>query len=446
MWNTDLNHNLMLKVVVPTIRFDRKLSKPFHIDWDSISIICCLVIGGLMLLFWSANTLHAAPTVKDANLKVQTFATGLTAPTSMAFLAPNDVLVLEKDKGTVKRIKNGNLIPQPLIDVNVATSSERGMLGIDVMKRANNNYYVFLYFTVAESEDGGTPIANRLYRYTLIIDPSAGPAGTTMTNPTLLLNLPVTPGPNHNGGKVFVGAGGGVYLITGDLNRQTKAQNFEKGPNPDGTSGILRVTADGAAIGSGIIGSGHPLNKYYAYGIRNSFGMDYDPLTGRLWDTENGPASNDEINLVSPGFNSGWKDLMGMAPAGFDFSNLVQFGGKGKYSNPEFVWTQTVAPTAIEFLGSSKLGTTYQHDMFVGDFKNGRIYKFDLNAQRTALLLTGSLADKVANTDAETQSIVFGQGFRGVSDIKVGPGNGYLYILSYGSGPSGGAIYRILPQ
>ena len=76
---------------------------------------------------------------------------------------------------------------------------------------------------------------------------------------------------------------------------------------------------------------------------------------------------------------------MGIAPAGFNFNNLVSFGGKGIYSNPEFVWTKVVAPTAIEFLNSARLGTQYQNDMFVADFNNGRIYNFNLNSQRTAL-------------------------------------------------------------
>jgi len=66
---------------------------------------------------------------------------------------------------------------------------------------------------------------------------------------------------------------------------------------PDGTGGILRVTQDGKTVGSGIIGSSDPLNKYLAYGVRNSFGLDFDPVTKKLWDTENGPSSNDEINL-----------------------------------------------------------------------------------------------------------------------------------------------------
>jgi glucose/arabinose dehydrogenase len=263
-----------------------------------------------------------------------------------------------------------------------------------------------------------------------------------MVAPKLLLNLPVTPGPNHNGGKVVVGSDRNVYTVLGDLNRQTQAQNFENGPSPDGTSGILRVKQYGKTVGAGILGSTHPLNKYFAYGIRNSFGIDFDPVTGKLWDTENGPESNDEINLVEPGFNSGWADIMGMAPDGFDFNNLVSFGGRGRYSNPEFVWTESVAPTAIEFLTSSKLGTQYQNDMFVGDFNNGRIYRFDLNPQRTGLVLSGVLADKIANIDSETQSVIFGEGFGGVTDLKVGVGDGYLYVLSI----SNGALYKILPK
>jgi glucose/arabinose dehydrogenase len=406
-----------------------------------LAVVLIAVIG-LSILCCTPNTVFAAPTVKDTHLKVVTFATGLNAPTSMAFLGQNDILVLEKNKGTVQRIKNGVLLSQPLLDVNVATDSERGMLGIDVVKRSTNNYYIFFYYTAAQSSDGGTPIANRLYRYAFINDPSAGPAQGTMTSPKLLLDLPVTPGPNHDGGKVWVGPAGNVNLITGDLNRQGKVQNFENGPNPDGTSGILRVTQDGAGVGTGILGGTHPINKYVAYGIRNSFGFDFDPLSWRIWDTENGPASNDEINLVDKGFNSGWRDIMGMAPAGFDFNNLVNFGGKGKYSDPEFVWTVPVAPTAVEFLTSSALGNSYKNDMFVGDANKGRIYRFDLNAQRTGLVLTGVLADKIANTDSETASVTFGQGFGIVTDLKMGPASGHLFVLSL----SDGAIYRILPR
>jgi glucose/arabinose dehydrogenase len=132
---------------------------------------------------------------------------------------------------------------------------------------------------------------------------------------------------------------------------------------------------------------------------------------------------------------------MGPAPLGFDFNNLVNFGGKGVYSDPEFTWTTVVAPTAIEFLASDKLGPQYQNDMFVGDANNGRIYNFNLNAQRNGFLLSGVLSDRVANSDSETQSLIFGGGFGIITDLRIGPGDGYLYVLSFA-----GNLYKIIPK
>lgn len=65
--------------------------------------------------------------------------------------------------------------------------------------------------------------------------------------------------------------------------------------------------------GHGILGDISPLNLYYAYGIHNGFGMDFDPITGRLWNTEPGHWINDEINIVRPGFNSGYRIVQGLA-------------------------------------------------------------------------------------------------------------------------------------
>src|SRR5205823_4279213 len=194
----------------------------------------------------------------------------------------------------------------------------------------------------------------------------------------------------------------------------------------------------------------YPANVYCAYGIRNSFGIDFDPITQKLWDTENGPDYGDEINLVNPGFNSGWRQVQGiwlrqtgdtMGPISpIHPNNLVYFGGKGVYHPPQFTWEQTIGPTAIKFLNSSKLGKQYENDMFVADVIFGNIYHFKLNKQRDGLLLTGRLADKVANNADETFIPWFAAGFGAITDLQVGP-DGYLYVLSH----TAGAIYRIVP-
>ena len=191
---------------------------------------------------------------------------------------------------------------------------------------------------------------------------------------------------------------------------RSQRANVIDGLPPDGRGGILRMTQTGDVVGQGILGNKYPLNLYYGYGIRNGFGMDFDPISGKLWDTENGPSFGDEINLVEPGFNSGWLRIQGMWPVynsdqlidgltpytGYikegsenvttDIRNLVDFGGKGKYSDPEFVWNQTVGVTGLKFLNSHELGKNYENDMFVGDLR-GNIYHFDLTADRTALKL-----------------------------------------------------------
>jgi glucose/arabinose dehydrogenase len=262
-----------------------------------------------------------------------------------------------------------------------------------------------------------------------------------LVNPKLLLDLPAIPGPRHNGGAIIIGPDNNLYVPIGDVDgHTTEAQNIVDGGRPDATGGILRITQDGKPVQS-IIGEDSPANKYYAYGIRNSFGIDFDPLTGKLWDTENGAGSNDEINVVEPGFNSGWLQVQGKAPPGFDPHQLVDFGGKGKYRDPEFSWLDTIGPTKIKFLTSDKLGKQYQNDIFVGDIHSGRIYDFKLNENRTGLSLTGPLADKVGDTDNETQGLVFASEFGGISDLVVGP-DGYLYVVSLGQG----AIYRIVPS
>ena len=407
------------------------------------------------------------PAVNDASLMVEVVWNDLDHPTSMAFLGQDDILVLEKDKGTVRRIIDRQLLDKPVLDVNVATEQERGMLGIAIAG-TNDDLdrppYVFLYYTEAKGEDGGDPIGNRLYRYQL--------ENNKLVNPELLLDLPVTPGPYHNGGKIIIGPDNLVYLIIGDLhdvdnndpvNVHVVQDQKIREEELDGRGGILRVDQEGKSADP-IIGDNYPLNLYYAYGIRNGFGIDFDPITGKLWDTENGEAVGDEINLVEPGFNSGWNKIQGIwlmdevdpfSPSSEskkadmqDTKDLVDFDGRGKYSNPEFTWWQTLGPTALKFLSSNKLGQDYENDLFVGDVQFGNIYRFEFNKDRTELVLPdGPLADKVADTDEELLtgngdiSHVFAQGFGIITDIQVGY-DGYLYILSF----DGGSLYRIMPR
>ncbi len=227
------------------------------------------------------------------------------------------------------------------------------------------------------------------------------------------------------------------------------AQNVVNGSDSDGTSGILRLTLDGLQVPLSLMGNILQHSLYYAFGIRNGFGMDFDPITGVLWDTENGPGYGDEINLVPLGFNSGWNKGQGLwEPKGYylgeHLNNLSSLSGKnknGEYRNPELTTKNfTIGITLIKFVSSDRLGESYKNDLLVGDSKNGNIYKFKLSDDRKSLQLNGRLADKVADTkdELELNDALFGVGFGVITDIKIGP-DGNVYVVSL----SDGKIYKI---
>jgi aldose sugar dehydrogenase len=425
-------------------------------------------------------------TTQDDDLAVELVSKGLDNPTNMAFLDEDDILVLEKDNGTVRRINDGKILSEPLLDVNVANYVERGLLGIAVGgTNVNHNgnddskpTEVFLYFTEASKEEdcrdghqdvhrretacmGESVLGHRLYKYDL--------TENRLINPRLILDLPKNPGASgasHNGGVLVIGPDKNIYLMTGDgvscqnnscnngINNtvlNTQSANIKNGHLPEGRGGILRVTQDGLMVnGKDMLGDEHPLDKYYAYGIRNGFGMDFDPITGHLWDTENGPGFGDEINLVEPGFNSGWVRIAGMWPItnyellnstpeqkGYfgtaevskELENLVVFNNTGKYSSPELSINQTRGVTALKFLNSDKLGDQYENHMFVGDV-TGNLYHFKLSNNRTEIDLEGQLADRVANSTKELDDVIVAKRFPSIVDLEVSP-DGYLYILTY---------------
>jgi glucose/arabinose dehydrogenase len=440
-----------------------------------------LSIYGQELLYSNTYVEAGDPYVTDSNLTIETVATGLKNPTDMAFLSDDDILVLEKNDGTVRRVVNGTVLQEPLLDVAVATKDERGMLGIDIAENVGHPY-VFLYYTEANEEDGEDlqgiepPLGNRLYRYELDDDDDVNDynnsSSSKLVNGTLLLDLPAAAS-YHNGGKIRIGPDSNLYITVGDqqdpaevepLTHLTTTQNVPKGLFPDGTAGILRLTQDGKPVDD-ILGGEHSMELYYAYGIRNSFGIDFDPVTGTLWDTEIGPNGRDEINIVEPAFNSGWRKIQGLADSPSQILSLVEFPGLsagqysivglieelsyriqglgGKYSDPELVWEDPITPTAIKFLDSKLLGGKYQNDIFVGSFNHGTILHFHLNEQRGALYLRGPLQDKVENNPQGYAPTFFGKNFGRVVDLEVGQ-DGYLYVLSLAA--DGGKIYRIFSK
>jgi aldose sugar dehydrogenase len=383
------------------------------------------------------------PIIKDPNLQVELLVEGLSWPTSMAFIDDNNILVLEKELGTVRLVSNGILQEEPVLEVDVNSRNERGLLGIAMM---NNNNNVFLYYT--ETSQNGDQLRNRVYKYQWNEE--------KLVNPTLILDLPAIPGPNHDGGKLTIGPDNYLYAVIGDLNHMGKLQNIVDGPEPDDTGVILRINPDnGSPVPDNPFTNTEDnllLNKYYAYGIRNSFGITFDPITNILWDTENGPNEYDEVNVVKPGFNSGWNKVMGpISKSDITEDELVNFPNS-KYADPVFNWLPSLGITDIEFINSSKLGDKYTNNIFIGDIgalTDGYLYYFEVNEDRTGIKFDNSsnqaeLTDLVADNEEEMSAIALGTNFGGITDIETGP-DGLLYILTLDRGLDGeGKIYRIV--
>ncbi len=469
-----------------------------------IVIISSIILVGIVISFFIYSAIpiisifvnsnfHTGPFVsnlEDYKLNIRPYVEGLSFPTSMTFIDNNTIMALEKD-GNVRLISNGVLQKEPILKVDVDMEAERGLLGIATLKKnpdtdntnltdnnkTNNlskptnpefnqampNYSVFLYFTekikdAEENDDGNDDdnqtIRNRIYEY-------SWDGQTSLTKPVLMLDLPAKLGPYHNGGKLKIGPDKQLYAVIGDLvtinntlqNRPSQGNHTDI---PNNSSVIFRIDPSHHSIPKDNPfyenyykdGNLKTLIYYYAYGIRNSFGLDFDPLTAKLWDTENGEDKYDEINVVEPGFNSGWHKIMGPMARNNEskISDLVMFYGS-HYSDPVFSWNIPIGITDIEFFNSSVLGKKYSNNVFVGDINNGNLYFFKVNASRsgmdTNMVGMGKneelFADKVADSQAESNKFTIAKGFDGrITDIETGP-DGYLYILTYFDGK----IYRV---
>ncbi len=444
-----------------------------------------------------------SPTMLDDNLTVSTVITGLDQPTSMAFLAHNDFFILERATGKIKRIVNGALHSTPL-DLAVNNASERGLLGIALHPAFVQNGFVYLFWTESSTGvdtaniDEVAVLGNRVDRYVW--------NGSTLTfdrNLIKLRSLQQDTGQpsrgNHNGGVLRFGPDGKLYIIFGDNGRRGFLQNLASGgpvpddqfggPSPDDahlTGVVLRLNDDGSTpadnpffnISTNLSGEAAVnVKKVFAYGIRNSFGMDFDPVSGALWTQENGDDAFDEINRVTPGFNGGWIQTMGPVSRVDEFRSIEMTYAAGnlqqlrwppantaltpqqalsrmymlsgaQYIDPEFSWKYALAPSPIGFVKGRGLGAQFEGDLFVGasrtTLQNGFLFRFKLTPDRQHFSFSDPrLADRVADNNdkfdqTESESLLIGKDFGITTDIQSAP-NGNLFVVSL----SNGAVYEI---
>ncbi|MGE3819062.1 MAG: sorbosone dehydrogenase family protein [Isosphaeraceae bacterium] len=460
--------------------------------------------------------------VLDPTLQVGTFVnSGLTQPIGILFLGSvNDALVLEKASGQIKRVINGVVQAAPVLDLAVNSASERGLLSAAFHPNFPTTPHVFVRWT--ESSTGtdtnvtaNVPLlGNRVDRF--IWNPIAGTL--TFDQNVVMLRARQTdnvqvPGQaptsvnanengNHNGGVIRFGPDGKLYIYMGDLGRRGWMQNLANGPflspplvddtfggpAPDSahlTGVMLRINEDGTAPpdnpffahGAGIGGEvGANVQKIFAYGFRNGFGMAFDPASGWLWETENADDAYSEVNRVIPGMNGGWVQVAGPISRfpDFKFIETTQFGRAlqqvrfpptrlpytsglaasklvmlpgATYVDPNLSWRYEIGPSGTTFVVGDALGPAYAGTMWFGSARSfaqvggngGSLYRLKLTANRLDLDLSADpkLADRVADNlfraqkfdGTESETLKIGQGFGTTTDIVQGP-DGNLYVVS----------------
>ena len=366
-----------------------------------------------------------SPQIKDSSIKIETIATGINELTTFAFVG-NDILYLEKINGDIRLIRDGQVSEKILHHFDVYKTTESGLLGI-----TTKDNLVYIYVSEPLDEEGKIPKANNIYEFLW--------TGDELVNKKLINTLP-SRNCCHQGGYMVTSPNGEIFATIGDLENiresgiPSKLQNNEDG-GVDDTSIILRVGIDENTISP--MTSDDPFSHYYAIGIRNSFGLAFDPITGNLWDTENGQVCCDEINLVTENFNSGWALVQGMANE--NSISVIPKIENFEYSNPEFTWDQVNAPTALAIPGNN-WGEKYQNSLFVSDYIFGKIYKFELNDSRDGFVFQDpSLQDLIFHEGDNSDEIIFATEFGRISDMKFGP-DGSLYVASH---LSNGALFKI---
>jgi len=273
-----------------------------------------MIRGSLLVLSAFTFVATALPRLA-AQPSIELVAEDLAFPTNMAF-APGRIFFTEKETGDVRIIRDGRVLPEPFVHVSVEASAERGLLGIALDPDFERDPWAYLYY----SEAGGS--ANQIIR----VRAEGNTAGEV--DPLITL-LPAVTG-YHNGGDMAFGPDGKLYAVTGEAHDPERAQD----PNDLGGK-VLRLDPDGSVPDDNPLG---PDNPVYALGIRNSFGLCFDPVTGALWETENGPASDDEVNRIVAGGNYGWPDQLGS-------------GGTPRFVDPVLVFPEEIRADRLRRLG-----------------------------------------------------------------------------------------------
>ena len=337
-----------------------------------------VIIFGLIIL--SLVPTAFAQEYSELGVRVEVVADDLTIPWSIDWIS-EDVILFTERNGNLRMIQDGAVLGKPLLSLEVG-GVEGGMLGIVVDPNYSENNFIYLYYTYNEF----LTTTNKLVRYQLV-------DGTLIENKILVDGIPG--GPWHDGGRIQFGPDGKLYITTGEAGNPELAQDL-------GSLGgkILRINSDGT------IPEDNPWkdSPIYSIGHRNPQGIDWDN-SGNLIATEHGPSgwrgvAHDEINLIIPGANYGWPDIIGDETKE-GLQNPILHTGE-----------ETWAPSGAEFYYGDKI-PQWNGKYFVATLLGTHLHMIEFDLEN----------------NVTSHEKLFQNQFGRIRDVQTGP-DGFLYLLT----------------
>lgn len=342
---------------------------------------------GVSAFFNKRNILHKPP---SDNFVVDTLATGLTVPWAITFL-PDKTMLFSERNGKVRLFRNHQLLSKPIHIVRETdTTKKMGLLGMCIHPDFIKNKYVYLSYNYRKEN---SPLL-RVVRFEFRND--------TLLNPKIIIDN-IEGSPNHTGCRLKFGPDGKLYITTGDADHPILAQDLK---SLNGK--ILRVNDDGSIPPDNpFVKNDTARKEIWTYGHRNTQGIDFQPGTGYLYNSEHGPTGGDEINRINKGLNYGWPVIHHSDTKEGMVSPLVEY-------------TPSIGPSEIIFYNADAF-PGMKGNLLLACLRGECIIRFQVDKEKVV-----------------EQEVLLKQQYGRIRALAVGP-DGYIYFSTSQNDPPEGS-------
>ena len=390
-----------------------------HLSQACCTLILFVLVLALAGVLTSAQGRRGVPAVPPpdrpvvlhtadvARIRVVPVVTGLAHPWGLAFRQNGDILVTERDKGTLRVIRNGQLLERPVPGVPevYAETTRSGLM--DIAVHPDDDSLVYLTYSKAVVRDGESGATVALARGRL-------DAGAL----TEVRDIFVADGVDRGvaASRILFAADGTLFMTVGGAYQFASTGEYAQDPMMH-FGKLLRLNDDGTVPDDNpFVGDADYLPQIYSMGHRNQLGLSIHPETGDLWATENGPQGGDETNIIRPGANYGWP----LASYSREYSGVqvTETPWLAEFESPEIVWWPSIAPSGLTFYTGDQF-SMWKGNLFVGAMRVGRMRH------------TGHLERVIFNRQGQEigREWLLTELKQRIRDVRQGP-DGFLYVLT----------------